>query len=143
MTISRDQMRAVVLEHVDAENCNDPTRVVATYSRVKPVFEDVPSGASYVGSDEIVGNYRHLWDGFPGLTREITRWTFGEDSVVIELTLRGRHEGAFRGTPATNNEMTLRVIAHFEFDDEGRIRQETAYYDSLAVVRALRAQVVT
>jgi len=136
-------MQAVVLEHVEAENCNDPARVVATYSRIMPVFEDVPSGARYVGGDEIVGNYRHLWDGFPALAREITRWTFGEDSVVIELTLRGRHEGVFRGAPATNNEMTLRVIAHFEFDDEGRIQQETAYYDSLAVVRALRAQAAT
>jgi len=136
-------MQAVVLEHVEAENCNDPARVVATYSRIRPVVEDVPSGARYVGGDEIVGNYRHLWDGFPALTREITRWTFGEDSVVVELTLRGRHEGVFRGTPATYSEMTLRVIAHFEFDDEGRIQQETAYYDSLAVVGALRGQATT
>ena len=136
-------MRATLLEHVEAENCNDPARVVATYSRLKPVFEDVPSGARYVGGEEIVANYRHLWDGFPALTREITRWTFGESSVVIELTLRGRHDGAFRGTPATNSEMTLRVIAHFVFDDEGRIQQETAYYDSLAVVRALRGQATT
>jgi hypothetical protein len=33
--------------------------------------------------------------------------------------------------------MSLRVIAHFQFDAEGRIQQETAYYDSATVVRAL------
>jgi steroid delta-isomerase-like uncharacterized protein len=138
MKLSAGQMRAVILEHVEAENANDPARVLATYSRDNPVFEDVPGGVRYVGPDEIVGNYRHLWDGFPGLTREITRWTFGEDSAVIELTLRGRHEGLFRQVPPTSHEMTLRVIAHFQFDGEGRIQQETAYYDSLTVVRALR-----
>jgi len=137
MKPSKEQMRAVILEHVEAENANDPARVVATYSRNDPVFEDVPGGARYAGGDQIVGNYRHLWDGFPGLTREITRWTFGDDSIVIELTLRGRHEGRFRGVPATNREMALRVVAHFEFDSEGRIKQETAYYDSATVIRAL------
>jgi steroid delta-isomerase-like uncharacterized protein len=130
-------MRAVIEEHVQAENDNDPGRVVATYSRKDPVFEDVPSGRRFVGGDEIVGNYRHLWDGFPSLTREITRWTFGDDSVVIELTLRGKHEGRFRGVPATQRNLALRVIAHFQFDDEGRIQQETAYYDSATVLGAL------
>ena len=137
MTPSRDRMRDVIIEHVEAENANDPSRVIATYSRSKSVFEDVPSGARFVGGEDIVGNYRHLWDGFPGLTREITRWTFGDESVVIELTLRGRHQGRFRGVPATNREIELRVIAHFEFDSEGRIQQETAYYDSATVIRAL------
>ena len=135
--VSEERMRAVVLEHVEAENANDPARVVATYSREAPVFEDVPSGVRYVGSEEIVGNYRHLWDGFPGLRRQITRWTFGEDSVVIELTLSGKHEGRFRGIGATGREASLRVIAHFQFDGEGRIKQETAYYDSLSFVRQL------
>lgn len=137
MILTRKQMREVIVEHVEAENANDPERVLATYSRTDPVFEDVPSGRRYVGGEQIVGNYRHLWDGFPALTREITRWTFGEDGAVIELTLRGRHEGRFQGVAGSNREMVLKVIAHFEFDDEGRIKQETAYYDSLTVMRAL------
>lgn len=135
--ISREQMRAVILEHVEAENAHDPARVVATYSRRSPVFEDVPTSARYVGGEEIVGNYRHLWDGFPGLTREITRWTFGDDAVVIELTLRGKHTGPYRGIGPTGREAELRVIAHFQFDSEGRIQQETAYYDTRTFARLL------
>ncbi len=137
MTLTRDQMQSAIIEHVEAENAKAPSRVLATYSREEPIFEDVPSGRRYVGGGEIVGNYRHLWDGFPGLTREITRWTFGDDSVVIELTLRGKQEGRFRGLPASGSDLSLRVIAHFEFDGEGRIKQETAYYDSATVLRAL------
>ena len=135
--LSKELMREVVLEHVEAENANDTGRVLATYSRENPAFDDVPSGVRYVGGDQIAGNYRHLWDGFPGLRREITRWTFGEDAAVIELTLSGKHEGRYRGIAPTGREASLRVIAHFQFDAEGRIRQETAYYDSLTFMRHL------
>jgi steroid delta-isomerase-like uncharacterized protein len=135
--ISRDTMRAVLVEHVEAENVHDHDRVLATYSTDEPVFEDVPAGVRYVGGKEIVGNYRHLWDGFPGLVRRIDRWTFGDDSCVIELTLTGEHAGAYRGLPATGRQLELRIIAHFQFDGEGRIKQETAYYDAATFRRQL------
>jgi steroid delta-isomerase-like uncharacterized protein len=137
MAISHERMRAVLQEHVDAENDHDAARVMATYSRSGPVFEDAASGARYVGDEIVSENYRHLWEGFPGLRREITRWTLGEDSAVIELTLRGKHEGTFRGIPASGKEIEFRIIGHFQFDDEGRIAQETAYYDTLSFMRQL------
>lgn len=130
-------MRAVLQEHVDAENALDHDRVMATYSREGPVFEDVASGARYTGEEIVSENYRHLWDGFPGLHRQVTRWTFGEDAAVIELTIKGKHEGTFRGVPASGKEIEFRIIAHFRFDGEGRIAQETAYYDTLTFMRQL------
>lgn len=135
--MTHEEMRAVLQEHVDAENALDEERVMATYSRRDPVFEDVTSGVCYVGDEIVSENYRHLWDGFPGLKREITRWTFGEDAAVIELTLSGRHDGTFRGIPATGKEIEFRIVAHFQFDDEGRISQETAYYDRLTFMRQM------
>jgi steroid delta-isomerase-like uncharacterized protein len=122
---------------VDAENHHDRERVLATYTRESPVFEDVPAGRRYVGADEIVGNYRHLWDGFPGLVRRIDRWTFGDGACVIELTLTGTHAGAYRGVAATGRKLDPRIIAHFAFDEDGRITQETAYYDTLTFRRQL------
>ena len=135
--VSQETMRRVLQEHVDAENVHDRDRVLATYSRVDPVFEDVPAGKRYVGGDEIVGNYRHLWDGFPGLVRRIDRWTFGEDACVIELTLSGAQDGEYRGIPASGRRIEFRIIAHFAFDGEGRIKQETAYYDALTFMRQI------
>jgi steroid delta-isomerase-like uncharacterized protein len=130
-------MRRVLEEHVEAENVHDRDRVLATYSRESPVFEDVPAGRRFVGGEEIVGNYRHLWDGFPGLVRRVDRWTFGDDSCVIELTLMGSHDGEYRGIAASGRKVEFRIIAHFQFDDEGRIKQETAYYDALTFMRQM------
>ncbi len=135
--VSRETMRRVLQEHVDAENVHDRDRVAATYIEHDPVFEDVPAGKRFVGVPDIVDNYRHLWDGFPGLMRRIDRWTFGDDSCVIELTLAGKNEGAYRGNDATGRSIDLRIIAHFAFDDAGRIKQETAYYDALTFMRQL------
>lgn len=87
--VTREQMRAVLQEHVDAENAHDRERVLATYTADGPQFDDVPTGRTFTGADEIVGNYRNLWDGFPGLVRRIDRWTFGDNGCVIELTLSG------------------------------------------------------
>lgn len=138
MAITHEQMRAVLTEHVEAENARDSARVLATYSRENAVFEDAATGRRYEGGEAIVGdNYRHLWDGFPGLERRVTRWTLGEDSAVIELVLSGTHSGDFRGVPATGKDVEFRIIAHFQFDDEGRIQQETAYYDSATFLRQL------
>jgi steroid delta-isomerase-like uncharacterized protein len=137
MSVSRETMRTVLQEHVDAENVHDRERVLATYATKDPVFEDVPAGRRYVGPEEIVDNYRHLWDGFPGLVRRIDRWTFGDDTCVIELTLSGAHEGPYRNIDATGRSIEFRIIAHFAFDDDGRITQETAYYDALTFQRQL------
>jgi steroid delta-isomerase-like uncharacterized protein len=135
--LSHDQMRAVLQEHVDAENAHDRDRVLATYVERDPVFEDVPTGRRFVGADEIVGNYTHLWDGFPGLVRRIDRWTFGDDACTIELTLTGTHDGMYRDIKPTGRKLELRIIAHFTFDAAGRIKQETAYYDALTFMRQL------
>ena len=132
-----EAMRRVLQEHVDAENARDDQRVLATYSTDAPVFEDVPTGERYVGAEAIVGNYRHLWDGFPGLFRRIDRWTFGEDSAVIELTLIGTQDGPYRGAPASGRRLEFRIIGHFQFDAGGRIKQETAYYDRLTFMKQL------
>ncbi|MBI5285703.1 MAG: ester cyclase [Chloroflexi bacterium] len=134
---SHETMRRVVQEHVDAENVHDRERVVATYAVRDPVFQDVPAGLRFTGVEEIIDNYRNLWDGFPGLVRRIDRWTIGDDACVIELTLTGTHDGDYRGIPPTGRKLALPIIAHFAFDEDGRIKQETAYYDTLTFMRQL------
>jgi steroid delta-isomerase-like uncharacterized protein len=135
--LTAEIMRRTLQEHVDAENAHDRERVLATYVEGGAEFVDVPAGATFRDGAEIIGNYRNLWDGFPGLVRRIDRWTFGEDSCVIELTLSGTHDGVYRGIPPTGRALALQICAHFQFAPDGRIIRETAYYDSLTFMRQL------
>ena len=131
--VSHETMRRVLREHVDAENAHDRARVLATYAEHGAEFVDVPSGNVFRDGDAIIANYTHLWDGLPGLVRRIDRWTFGENACVIELTLSGKHEGVYRGLAPTGRAVELKIAAHFEFDESGRIVRETAYYDALTL----------
>ena len=133
--LDKQQMRQVIEEHVDAENAGDGSRVLETYSRRAPIFEDVALGVRCVGGEEIIGQYRGLWDGFPNAVRRVTRWTFGEDSAVIEVAWSGKHD--FRGLPASGRDISMRGIGHFEFDSESRIQRETVYYDQLTFMRQM------
>src|SRR5207247_11025889 len=63
--ISPETMRRVLQEHVDAEHAHDRARVLATYIDGGAEFVDVPTGNVFRDSDEIIGNYQHLRDGFP------------------------------------------------------------------------------
>jgi steroid delta-isomerase-like uncharacterized protein len=136
--VSQETMRRVLREHVDAENARDRSRVLATYAEQGAEFVDVPSGNVFRDGDAIIANYTHLWDGLPGLVRRIDRWTFGENACVIELMLSGKHEGVYRGLAPTGRSVELKIAAHFEFDESGRIVRETAYYDALTFMRQLR-----
>jgi steroid delta-isomerase-like uncharacterized protein len=135
--VTQETMRQVLQEHVDAENAHDRERVLATYVEDGAEFVDVPTGNVFRGADAIIGNYTHLWDGLPGLVRRIDRWTFGDNTCVIELTLTGKHEGVYRGIEPTGRSIELKIAAHFEFDDSGRIVRETAYYDALTFIRQM------
>ena len=135
--VAEDTMRRVLQEHVDAENAHDRARVLATYIPKGAEFVDVPTGNVFRDGDEIIANYTSLWDGLPGLVRRIDRWSFGEDGAVIELTLTGKHEGVYRGLPPTGRAIELKICAHFEFDESGRIARETAYYDALTFMRQM------
>ena len=135
--ISQETMRRVLQEHVDAENAHDRARVLATYIEQGAEFVDVPTGNVFRDGDAIIANYTNLWDGLPNLVRRIDRWAFGENTCVIELTLSGKHEGVYRGLPPTGRAVELRIAAHFEFDESGRIVRETAYYDALTFMRQM------
>jgi len=131
-----EQIHAVVVKHVDAENARDPDGVMATYAD-DCVFEDVPRGRRHVGRTAILANYRELWVGFPAMVRRIERMTIAHDACVCELTLTGKHEGSYRGIPASGREGTVRICCHFAITPQGKIAQETAYYDSHALAQQL------
>ena len=86
----------VIVEHVDAENARDMPRVLATYGK-DAVFEDVPGGTRFAGTDAIASNYAETFGAFPDLDRRITRLTTSDNACVAELTLTGSQTGVFRG----------------------------------------------
>lgn len=136
----RAQVRDIIVEHVDAENARDMARTLATYAP-NCVFDDVPTRVLFEGKKAIADSYLERFEAFPNLERIITRMTVDDNGGVVEITMRGPQEKVYRGfpPPRPGTPQELKIVAHFEVDDNGLITRETAYYDQLAAVISLGA----
>jgi hypothetical protein len=55
----------------------------------------------------------------------------------MEVIIRGRHLGSWRGLPATGRQIDFPICGIFTFDDEDRLAGEKIYYDRATVLRQL------
>jgi steroid delta-isomerase-like uncharacterized protein len=130
--LRRAFVRDLIVEHVDAENARDMERTLATYSE-NCVFDDVPTAVLFKGKQSIADSYLERFESYPNLERIITRMTIDDNSGVVEIIMRGPQEKPYRGfPPRRGGESELKIVGHFEVNDEGLITRETAYYDQLA-----------
>jgi hypothetical protein len=73
----------------------------------------------------------------PDLAIEVKQRHVASDSLVVEVTIRGTHLGAWRGLPATGRRMEFALCGVYTFDADDRLAGERIYYDRAAVLRQL------
>lgn len=78
------------------------------------------SDESVVTRDDVKALYEEWHEAFPDLTTEINEEVADGDVVVCHVTLRGTHEGAFRGIEPTGNGIEVDGF-HFRRISEGKI----------------------
>jgi steroid delta-isomerase-like uncharacterized protein len=126
----------LVDEHVGFENRHDLDGIMGTFGAAAR-YDDEPSGLHYNGRDEVGRFYAELLNALPGLQIDVRRRHAGDTAVVLEVIIRGRHLGAWRGLPATGRQIELPLCGIFTFDDEDRLAGETIYYDRATLLRQL------
>ena len=75
--------------------------------------------------------------GFSQVKAEITRHHVSGESIVVEMTFRGKHTDTWQGIPATNREFEVPACAVFDFDDEEKVASERVYFDGALLLRQL------
>jgi SnoaL-like polyketide cyclase len=73
----------------------------------------------------------------PGLHLDVRHPHAGVSAVVVEVIIRSRHLGPWRGLPATGSQIEIPLCGIFTFDDEDRVAGEKIYYDRAALLRQL------
>ena len=56
---------------------------------------------------------------------------------MLEVTIRGTHQGAWRGLPATGRHLEFPLCAVYTFDADDRLAGERIYYDRGTVLGQL------
>lgn len=126
----------VVEEHVRCENRHDLDAVIATFGEGAR-YDDEPWGDHRVGPDGVRAYYTELMRALPDLAIDVRHRHASSDSVVLEVTIRGTHRGAWRGLPGTGRRVEFPLCAVYTFDAEDRLAGERIYYDRGTVLGQL------
>jgi steroid delta-isomerase-like uncharacterized protein len=96
------------------------------------VSDEVADPPIAEGRNAITNSYRELFDGFPDCKAEILNIFSSPDHVLAEVRWYGTNKADFKGIPATNKVVDIRIAYIFHIED-GRIKRITEYYDGAAV----------
>jgi len=91
---------AIVEQHVRLENEHDLEGVLRTFGDTAR-YDDEPWGEHYEGRDGVRSFYEQLMTALPDLEIEVQRRHITDDSILLEVIIRGTHLGGWRGLPAT------------------------------------------
>jgi steroid delta-isomerase-like uncharacterized protein len=137
---SRDDRAAarlrLVEEHVRFENRHDLEGIMNTFG-VAARYDDEPWNAHYAGRDAVRTFYEGLLAALPDLQIDVQRRHAAETAVVLEVIIRGRHQGLWRGLPATGAQVEFPLCGVYAFDADDRLAGERIYYDRATVLRQL------
>src|SRR5918997_6603265 len=95
-----------------------------------------PDGSTLERDPEDVRRFHRGWrSAFPDLRISIEEQIAEGDKVVSHFTIRGTHQGAFRGLAPTGKEIELKGVTTFRFSEEGKVVETWDSYDQLSLIR--------
>jgi steroid delta-isomerase-like uncharacterized protein len=126
----------LVEQHVLLENQHDLDGIMMTFG-ANARYDDEPWDAHYVGRDGVRTFYQDLLRAMPDLRIDVQRRHACEVTVILEVIIRGRHLGSWRGLPPTGRLVQFPLCGIYTFDDDNRLAGEKIYYDRASVLRQL------
>lgn len=132
----RETRLALVREHVRRENLHDLEGILETFGDAV-AYEDRAWRDDYPGAAGIRSYYAQLLEASSDLRIDIEREHVSEETVVLEVTIRGTHTGSWRGLPSTGRRFEFPLCAVYTFDDRDRLAGERIYYDRATVLGQL------
>ena len=127
---------AIVEEHVRAELAHELDALVDTFGK-DPEWIDNSAREDHHGHDGVRAYYADLFAGFPDFSLDIERRHIAEETIILEVLVRGTHTGTWKGIPPTGRRAEFPVCAVFTFDDRDQIHAEIVYFDRLTVMTQL------
>jgi len=113
--------------HVLAENRRSIAGLLDTLCD-EPMYVVMATGQRHHGRHAVAAFYASLFEGVPDASFDLIAVFVGEEGVVEESVLRGTHQGALFGIPATGRVIELPLTIVFPMKD-GHILGERLYFD--------------
>ena len=127
---------ALVEQHVRLENEHNLEGVLGTFGN-SARYDDEAWDDHYIGRDGVRAFYTQLMSALPNLEIEVLKRHVTDDSIILEVMIRGTQLGAWRGLPPTGRKVEIPLCGVYTFDNEDRLAGEKIYYDRATVLRQL------
>src|SRR5689334_19621546 len=103
------------LSNTSVWRMSDLEGVLATYGD-NARYDDEPWDTHYAGRAGVRLFYEQLMNALPDLEIEVQRRYIAEDSIVVEVIIRGTHLGDWRGLAATGRRVEFPLCGIYTFD---------------------------
>jgi serine phosphatase RsbU (regulator of sigma subunit) len=95
-----------------------------------------PDGSTLVrGPEDVKRFHKEFHSAFSDFHLNIEDQIAEGDKVVSRYTMRGTHQGDFRGLAPTGKEVELKAVTIFRFSPEGKVVETWDSYDQLSLMR--------
>jgi steroid delta-isomerase-like uncharacterized protein len=125
---------AIVREHMESENEQEFDRTMATFHH--PRYELIATNQVHDGEEAVARYFEETRRAFPDQRNELIALHHSDDAVIVEINVKGTHNGSYRGLPPTGRSFTCRGTALFIFEED-RLVCERAYFDAGTILRQL------
>jgi steroid delta-isomerase-like uncharacterized protein len=133
-TALRKAREAIVREHMESENDQEFDRTMATFHH--PRYELIATNEVHDGEEAVARYFEETRSAFPDQRNELIALHHSDDAVIVEINVKGTHNGSFRGLPPTGRSFTSRSAALFIFEED-RLVCERVYFDAATIFRQL------
>jgi steroid delta-isomerase-like uncharacterized protein len=77
-----------------------------------------------------------VWSSFPDIHLDIQQSIVQDQNVAVRLAVRGTHQGAFMGVPATGRQVAVEVIETYRLT-EGKIAEQWVILNVMGLMQQL------
>jgi predicted ester cyclase len=123
------EIKRLWVRHSIAEDARDIDGLVATLTH-DPLYEIVPTGQRWTGSEGVRQFYTELFAAFPDNRFALSEIVVGPQGVFEAARLTGTNLGAWAGAPASGLPVDLEVLILFPWDPVAkRFTGERIWFD--------------
>src|SRR4051794_16492514 len=95
---------AIVREHMESENEQEFDRTMATFHH--PRYELIATNQVHDGEEAVALYFEETRRAFPDQRNELIALHHSDDAVIVEINVKGTHNGPYRGLPPTGRSFT-------------------------------------
>lgn len=133
--MANDHMTRTIERLFELWNEHDAAGMTEVYAGQATVRDAADPDNAASGHDAVVARAKMILAGFSDAKLELVSSLIDGDRACTEWRFTGTHDGEFLGVPATGQATENLGASVSQFDSDGKIARETAYWD---VARFLR-----